>query len=109
MSNIPSQEQVRMIFKDTYSIYKLYHNYELFKTIMNLIPFVEQQQAREIMSETYEFYEKYKYVSYDEDWCQLCKEAKEINKKYDNNDFCRGILEELLDLLEQQFTSSKKR
>lgn len=109
MENIPNQEQVRKIFKDTYSIYKLYNNYILFKTMINLLPLVEPEQAKDIMSEVYVFYQKHKNVYYDDEWCELCEEAKAINQKHNNNDFCRGVLVELLNLLEEQYAGTKKK
>lgn len=98
-----TDEQVRLIFRDTYSLYKKNKDFELFKVIINLLPLADEKDVSGIMADAYNLFLKYKGIYLDEDWCNLCKEAKEINKKYKNNDFCRQVLIEILNILEERY------
>lgn len=100
--NIPI---IRLIFKDTYSLYKRNKEFPLFQVISVLLPFVEESAATSIMTDTYNLFTKYKDVRKDEDWCELCKEAKELNKKYEDSDLASQILVEILNILEERYTN----
>lgn len=108
MENIlVTDKQVGLIFKHTYACYE-YKDFPLFQVISSLLLFADKIEVSSIMTDTYNLFLKYKDVHKDEDWCELCKEAKELNKKYGDSDLSSQILVELLTILEKRYTSKKR-
>lgn len=103
-----TDEQVRLTFKHTHDFYQSNKRNPLFITIISFLLFADEDSKKPIMTDTYNLFVKYKDVCKDEDWCELCKEARELNKKYDDCDLASQILVELLNILEKRYTSKKK-
>lgn len=93
-------EKVRLIFKETYGLYRLFQNEELFRIIIDNIMNETPERVSGIMAGTYNFYLKWKD---NQDFGQLWVEAKEINCKYNDCELCKTILLILCNVIEQDF------
>lgn len=89
-------EEIRKIFKNIYKMDQLYHDISLFR---KLIGVDKDTDVCGILIDVYTFYKKHT-GSADIEWSQLCREARELNEKYKNNNFCRSVLVEILAILE---------
>jgi hypothetical protein len=96
-------EKVRLIFKETYGLYKLYLNEELFRAITENITKAPQELVPGIMADTYNFYTKWSSIQGDIDITQMWSEAKEINRKYNDCDLSRNIMLAISNIIEQEF------
>lgn len=79
---------------------QLYHDVPLFCAVIGA---EQDTEISKILVEAYEFYKKYTGPAKSNEWCQLCREAKQINQKYNNSRLCRKIMVELLLLLEAEY------
>lgn len=66
---------------------------------------MDPEQVRLIFKETYNFYLKHKNTGFSE---QMVAEARELSRKYGDNDLVRHITVDLATILEQGGTSEKK-
>lgn len=105
----PTPEEVKLIYKDTYPLYKLLKslNFKLTYAIINNMQDVDSDTFNKIMTDTYKLYVKYKNCYKDEEWADLVKETHELSHRYPF-DLCKAILVELLEIIEKVYMSKSK-
>lgn len=101
-NKIPKPNEVQLIFKETYSLYKKFHEFELFKVIINALPSTDFETATKIMSEVYLLFKKHERTWSDEEWIDLINEARDLGRKYPCHLGTNTIVE-ILDVIEQYY------
>lgn len=99
---IPNPSEVQQIFKEAYALYKKFHEFELFNTIINTLPTTDFQTATKVMSEVYLLFKKYERVWGDEQWIDLINEARALGEKF-NCPLAKETIIEILDVIEQYY------
>lgn len=99
---IPNPNEVQLIFKETYALYRKFHEFELFKVIINALPTTDFETATEIMSEVYVLFKKHERTWKDEEWIDLINEARELGKKYPCP-LATNTIVEILDVIEKYY------
>ena len=108
-----TNNDVQTILNNTFLLYKNFGKSNLLKIIFDNMANNPANKTQEIIADCWAIYKEYENVYYDYDWAGLCDKIKSLPHKYDDdyadNKFCRDLVLEILDLLEERFKNSKKR